>query len=101
MKIKDILRSPKGLIIKVLDDSFECVPIAGDVWGFLKIVYDPRKENIENKIVEITESLSLYLKQRFARYRTLTASYVESVCRGSFDGNYAVMKYLYLTYVRR
>lgn len=101
LRIKDMLRSPKGLIIKVLDDGFEWVPIAGDVWGFLKIVYDPRKENIENKIVEITESLSFGLKRRFARYRTFTASHVERVCKDSFDGNYAVIRYLYLTYFRR
>lgn len=101
LRIKNILRSPKGLIIKVVDDSFEWVPIAGDVWGFLKIIYDPRKENIENKIVEVTEALRLSLKQWSSKYSTLKASHVEMICRASFDGNYAVLKYLYLTYFRR
>ena len=101
LKITNILRSPKGLIIKVCDDAFEWVPIAGDAWGFLKIVYDPRKENIENKIVEVTKALRISLKQQFSKYRMLTASHIERVCRNTFKGNYAVMKYLYLTYLRR
>jgi len=101
LKVTNILRSPKGLIIKVVDDSFEWVPIIGDAWGFLKIVYDPRKENIENKIVEVTEALRSSINHKFLKYPTPTASHIEKVCRDSFNGNYAVLYYLYLTYVKR
>jgi hypothetical protein len=97
-RIKNIIRSPKGLIIKVIDDAIEWVPLVGDAWGFLKIVYDPRKENIESKIREVTKVLEFSLKQRYYRYRSLTAPHVEKVCKDFFNGNYAVFYYLYLTY---
>lgn len=101
LRVTNILRSPKGLIIKVVDDCFEWVPIVGDTWGFLKIVYDPRQENIENKIVEVTEALKSSIDQKLLKYSTLTLSHIEKVCRGSFNGNYAVIYYIYLTYIRR
>jgi hypothetical protein len=101
LEVTNILRSPKGLIIKVVDDSFEWVPIVGDAWGFLKIAYDPRKENIENKIFEVTEALRSSIDQKLLKYSTLTPSHIENICRGSFNANYAVIYYIYLTYIRR
>ncbi len=98
LRVTNILRSPKGLIIKVVDDSFEWVPIVGDAWGFLKIVYDPRKENIENKIVEVTDALRSSINHKLLKYSTLTPSHIEKVCRDSFNGKSAAIYYIYLTY---
>ena len=103
-RVTSVLRSKQGLALKVLDDSFEWVPIAGDVWGFAKIVYDPRKEAVENKIEEITQALYEHLNRKIMKSIATSipmANHVEEICRDSFDDNFAVRKYIYLTIMKR
>jgi hypothetical protein len=92
-----VLRPNRGFAMKLLDDGFEWVPIAGDAWGYLKIVYDPRSKARDSNIDHLVTALHSNLVSNIVtplKTRLPDAHSIEMICRMAFSPASAVEIYL-------